>query len=108
MGVEGLGRSEVVERALQWVRNQGEDPYHVHDYRVNFDGSGLVALTQSNGTHRAKFSPDRRYLVKLTEETIENAQYEGHCTVGKNGRKRWSLHIVWDDDLHLLRRRRPA
>ncbi len=40
--------------------------------------------------------------MKLTEETIENAQYEGHCGVGKNGRKRWSLHIVWDDDLPAL------
>ncbi len=40
--------------------------------------------------------------MKLTEETIENAQYEGHCTVGKNGRKRWSLHIVWDEDLPAL------
>ncbi len=40
--------------------------------------------------------------MKLTEETIENAQYEGHFSVGKNGRKRWSLHIVWDDDLPAL------
>ncbi len=40
--------------------------------------------------------------MKLTEETIENAQYEGHFTVGKNGRKRWSRHIIWDDDLPAL------
>ncbi len=40
--------------------------------------------------------------MKLTEETIENARYEGHCTVGKNGRKRWSTYIVWDDDLPAL------
>lgn len=44
-------------------RNAGEDPYHVHYYRVKFDGSGLTALTEGDGTHRIEFSPDGRYLV---------------------------------------------
>jgi dipeptidyl aminopeptidase/acylaminoacyl peptidase len=44
-------------------RNPGEDPYHVHHYRVNFDGTGLVALTEGNGTHSVQFSPGRRFLV---------------------------------------------
>ncbi len=44
-------------------RNAGEDPYHVHHYRVNFDGTGLVALTEGDGTHSVQFSPDRRLLV---------------------------------------------
>jgi dipeptidyl aminopeptidase/acylaminoacyl peptidase len=44
-------------------RNAGEDPYFVHYYRVNFDGSGLVALTEGNGTHSIQYSPDRRYLI---------------------------------------------
>ncbi len=44
-------------------RNPSEDPYVVHYYRVNFDGSGLVALTDGNGTHSIQYSPDRRYLI---------------------------------------------
>lgn len=44
-------------------RNAGEDPYFVHYYRVNFDGSGLVPLTEGNGTHSIQYSPDRRYLI---------------------------------------------
>jgi dienelactone hydrolase len=44
-------------------KNAGEDPYFVHYYRVNFDGSGLVALTEGNGTHSIQYSPDRRYLI---------------------------------------------
>jgi hypothetical protein len=44
-------------------RNAGEDPYFLHYYRVNFDGSGLVALTEGNGTHSIQYSPDRRYLI---------------------------------------------
>jgi len=44
-------------------RNPNEDPYFVHYYRVNFDGSGLVALTEGNGTHSIQYAPDRRYLI---------------------------------------------
>jgi len=39
-----------------------QDPYYIHFCRVNFDGSGLVVLTRSNGTHDITFSPDRRFL----------------------------------------------
>jgi dienelactone hydrolase len=44
-------------------KNAGEDPYFLHYYRINFDGSGLVALTEGNGTHSIQYSPDRRYLI---------------------------------------------
>jgi dipeptidyl aminopeptidase/acylaminoacyl peptidase len=44
-------------------KNAKEDPYFVHYYRVNFDGSGLVALTEGNGTHSIQYSPDKRYLI---------------------------------------------
>ncbi len=41
----------------------GQDPYYIHYCRVNFDGSGLVILTEGDGNHRAEFSPDRRFFV---------------------------------------------
>ena len=49
-------------------RNHGQDPYFVHYYRVNFDGSGLVALTEGDGDHyRPKaglaFSPDKKHFI---------------------------------------------
>jgi dipeptidyl aminopeptidase/acylaminoacyl peptidase len=44
-------------------KNPNQDPYLVHHYRVNFDGSGLVALTEGNGNHDISFSPDRKYLI---------------------------------------------
>ena len=44
-------------------RNFGEDPYHLHFYRVNFDGSGLVALTEGSGTHTVQYSPDGAFLI---------------------------------------------
>lgn len=44
-------------------RNPDQDPYFVHYYKVNFDGSGLTALTTENANHTATFSPDYGYFV---------------------------------------------
>jgi dipeptidyl aminopeptidase/acylaminoacyl peptidase len=43
--------------------NPGEDPYFVQYYRINFDGTGLTALTGGNGTHSVEYSPDKRFLI---------------------------------------------
>ncbi len=39
------------------------DPYFIHYYIVNFDGTGLRRLTEGNGNHTAYFSPDKKYFV---------------------------------------------
>jgi dipeptidyl aminopeptidase/acylaminoacyl peptidase len=44
-------------------RNAGEDPYLLHHYRINFDGTGLVDLTPAHGNHSISWSSDRRYYV---------------------------------------------
>ncbi|MGA0558964.1 DPP IV N-terminal domain-containing protein [Larkinella sp. VNQ87] len=44
-------------------RNPDQDPYFVQYYKVNFDGSGLTALTTENANHTATFSPDYQYFV---------------------------------------------
>jgi len=44
-------------------RNPDQDPYFVHYYRVNFDGTDLVTLTEGNGTHTVQYSPDRRFII---------------------------------------------
>jgi dipeptidyl aminopeptidase/acylaminoacyl peptidase len=44
-------------------RNPDQDPYFIHYYRVNFDGTNLVALTAGNGNHTVQWSPDRNYLI---------------------------------------------
>ncbi|MCA1360921.1 DPP IV N-terminal domain-containing protein [Bradyrhizobium sp. IC3069] len=45
--------------------NKGEDPYFVHAYRINFDGTGLTSLTPERANHHVKFSPDGRYYLDL-------------------------------------------
>jgi len=43
--------------------NAGEDPYFVHAYRINFDGTGLTALTPIEANHNVEYSPDGKYYV---------------------------------------------
>ncbi len=50
-----------------WFRASGmhadEDPYHVHYYRIGFDGNNLVSLTPEIGHHSISYSPDRKYYL---------------------------------------------
>jgi dipeptidyl aminopeptidase/acylaminoacyl peptidase len=41
----------------------GKDPYFVHYYRINFDGTGLTPLTTADANHAVSFSPDRQFYV---------------------------------------------
>lgn len=55
------------ERRQLWFRASGmnlkHDPYFVHNYRINLDGSGLTAFTEAEGNHVVRFSPDRESYV---------------------------------------------
>ena len=44
-------------------RNPDEDPYFVHYYKVNFDGSNMVELTPAKMDHQAYFSSDFNYYT---------------------------------------------
>lgn len=43
--------------------NKTEDPYLIHYYRIGFNGKGMTCLTPEEGTHKAWFSNDMKYLV---------------------------------------------
>ncbi|HLU46942.1 MAG TPA: prolyl oligopeptidase family serine peptidase, partial [Planctomycetota bacterium] len=64
--VRGVDRVDS-ERREVWFRaggiHSGQDPYHVHFARVGLDGSGLVLLTEGDGTHSISFSPDGRFYI---------------------------------------------
>jgi len=62
------GIDKIDEDARQvWFRaggmNAGQDPYFIHYYRINFDSTGLVALTDGNGNHTIQYSPDRKFII---------------------------------------------
>jgi dipeptidyl aminopeptidase/acylaminoacyl peptidase len=64
--VRSVERVDEAERQI-WFRaggiRPGQDPYYVHFCRVDLDGSGLVVLTEGDGTHKIEFSPDRRFFL---------------------------------------------
>lgn len=40
-----------------------QDPYYLHFCRVNFDGTGLVVLTEGDGNHAVDVAPDRQTFI---------------------------------------------
>jgi dipeptidyl aminopeptidase/acylaminoacyl peptidase len=64
--VRGIDRIDEDKRQI-WFRASGmnpkQDPYLIHYYRIIFDGTDLVALTDGDGSHSIQFSPDRQYLI---------------------------------------------
>jgi dipeptidyl aminopeptidase/acylaminoacyl peptidase/uncharacterized protein (DUF885 family) len=64
--VRGIDRIDEEKRQI-WFhasgKNADQDPYFMHYYRVNFDGTGLVTLTDANGNHTVQFSPDHKYVI---------------------------------------------
>jgi dipeptidyl aminopeptidase/acylaminoacyl peptidase len=44
-------------------RNPGEDPYLVHYYRINYDGTGMVELTPESANHQVVFSHDFTFFI---------------------------------------------
>ena len=44
-------------------KNKEEDPYFVHYYRINFDGSNLIDLTPEKMNHKAVFSKNYQWFT---------------------------------------------
>jgi dipeptidyl aminopeptidase/acylaminoacyl peptidase len=64
--VRGVDRVDAEGRQV-WFRAMGiapgQDPYHVHHARINFDGTGLTVLTAGDGTHTVRPSPNGRFVL---------------------------------------------
>ncbi len=64
--VRGVDRVDEQKRQI-WFRagsiRPGQEPYYIHYCRVNFDGSGLLLLTEGDGTHSIEYSPDQRFFI---------------------------------------------
>ncbi len=64
--VRGVERVDEEKRQI-WFQASGmyagKDPYFTHYYRINFDGSGLVALTETDANHTVSFSSDMKFYV---------------------------------------------
>ncbi|MCP4573976.1 MAG: prolyl oligopeptidase family serine peptidase [bacterium] len=56
---------EEVRQVWFWASGvvPGQDPYYLHLCRVDLDGRNLTVLTEGDGTHGVKWSPDRGFFV---------------------------------------------
>ncbi len=53
-------------RVLYFIANgkeEGEDPYYSHLYRINFDGTGLRLLNPGNFNHRIRMCDSNRFFI---------------------------------------------
>ena len=78
----------------------GKDPYFLHYYRINFDGTGLTPLTHADGNHNVVFSDDgtlyRRHVVaRRSAAGLRAAPDEGHLArhAARKGRHRRSAGV---------------
>lgn len=64
--VEEVVAVDPVQRVVYFTANakeKGENPYYTHQYRVNFDGSGLKLLNAGDFNHAADVSDNGKYFV---------------------------------------------
>ena len=55
--VRGVDSVDVANRQIYFRAggmNATQDPYFIHYYRINFDGTGLVAYTEADGSHTSR------------------------------------------------------
>jgi dipeptidyl aminopeptidase/acylaminoacyl peptidase len=73
--VRGVNKVDETKRQVWFSAggmNANEDPYFLHYYRINFDGTGLTPLTPAPANHEAAFSSDMKYFVD-TYSTVDQA-----------------------------------
>jgi len=64
--VRNVERVDTVARQIYFSGNgmtAGEDPYLLHHFRINLDGTGLTPLTPAKGNHAIAWSPDAKYYA---------------------------------------------
>ena len=69
--VHNVARVDEARRQIYFSANgmdAGKDPYFIHHFRVNFDGTGLTRYTTADGTHSIQPTPnnwaaDQQYYV---------------------------------------------
>jgi dipeptidyl aminopeptidase/acylaminoacyl peptidase len=64
--VHYVDRVDEEKRQIWFTANgmdAGKDPYFLHAFRINFDGSGLTRFTTADAMHTVTWSPDREYYV---------------------------------------------
>ncbi|MDE2866603.1 MAG: DPP IV N-terminal domain-containing protein [Gemmatimonadota bacterium] len=62
-GLMGVNEDEGYAVFRANAREEGEDPYYMHTYRVGLNGSGLTLLNPGNYDHQVVVSESARYFI---------------------------------------------
>ena len=106
--VLGVDRVDRDKRQI-WFRAGGidprQDPYYIHHCRVNFDGSGLVTMTEGDGTHLIEYSPDKRFLIDTFSRVDQAPVHELRAV--ESGKRITELERADDSELRKAGWRSP-
>lgn len=64
--VRGVDRVDEAHRQIYFEASGVDpklDPYFVQGYRINFDGTGMIPMTDAAATHQIAYSSDGKYYV---------------------------------------------
>jgi enterochelin esterase-like enzyme len=81
--VRGVSKVDEEKRQIWFSASgmyPGKDPYFVHYYRINFDGTGLAPLTTVDANHSVSFSADMQFYVDTYSRVDLPAVSELHRT----------------------------
>ncbi len=81
--IQGIDEANRVLYFTANARESGEDPYYMHFYRINFDGSGLTLLNPGNFDHQVKLSDSRRFFVDNYSRVNTAPKAEVHDSQGR-------------------------
>ena len=81
-GVRSIEKVDPEKRTI-WFYAGGvrpeQDPYYLHYCRVDFDGQNFRVLTEGDGTHSIKHSPDRKYFIDTYSRVDMPPVHELRC-----------------------------
>ena len=73
-GLMGVNEDEGYAVFRANAREEGEDPYYMHTYRVGLNGSGLTLLNPGNYDHQVVVSESARYFIDNYSRVDTNPQ----------------------------------
>ena len=85
--------------------NPNEDPYHIHYYRINLDGTGLIDLTPEPANHNARFNQDYSALIDTysTQDTPPTTVVRSLCNDGVTAKTTLKAQLLATADITPLR-----
>ena len=71
------------ERGIIYYNGNETSPANKNIYKINFDGTGRVKLTEARGWHEALFTGNKKYFLDIYNNINEPTSYQMFASTGK-------------------------